>query len=94
MPLLVISPRQRQAELARAAQAEDWERRHRRENLVVLLLCVAWNVIGLVIMGLSMMSADVQRAQGWFAVGAFVGYGGMAVTLLVRFVHLAERGDI
>lgn len=94
MPLVTISPRQRDAEIRRATELAAWERSHRRGKLVVLLLCVGWNVIGLAIMGLGMAETDPERAIGLFALGPFVGYAGLGVTLLFYFLRLAERGDI
>ncbi len=94
MPLVTISTRQRDAEIRRAAELEAWERGQRRGKLVVLLLCVGWNVVGLAIMGLGMAETNPQRAMGLFALGPFVGYAGMGVTLLFYFLRLAERGDI
>lgn len=94
MPLVTISARQREAELRRAAEREAWERSHRRGKLMVLGLCVGWNLVGIMIMGFGMADSDPARAMGLFALGPFVGYGGMAVTALVYFIRLAERGDI
>ena len=94
MPLLTISPRQRDAESRRAAELEAWERGRRRQNLVVLALCVGWNLVGLAIMGLGMGDSDPDRAKGFFALGPFIGYAGMGITLLLYYIRLAERGDI
>lgn len=94
MPLVTISPRQRNAEIRRAAELEAWERSHRRGKLVVLLLCVIWNLVGMAIMGVGMADSNPDRALGLFALGPFVGYTGMGLTLLVYFIRIAERGDI
>ncbi|MFN2315823.1 MAG: hypothetical protein ABR551_11065 [Gemmatimonadales bacterium] len=94
MPLVTISPRQREAEIRRAAENEAWERAHRRGKLVVLLLCLGWNLVGMVIMGLGMADSNPERAMGLFALGPFIGYTGMGVTLLFYFIRLSERGDI
>lgn len=94
MPLVTISPRQRDAEIRRAEEHEAWERAHRRGKLVVLLLCVVWNLIGMAIMAIGMADSDPERAMGLFALGPFVGYTGMGLTLLFYFIRLSERGDI
>lgn len=94
MPLVTISPRQREAEIRRAAELGAWERSHRRGKLVVLLLCVGWNLVGMATMGMGMADSDPDRAMGLFALGPFVGYAGMGLTLLFYFLRLSERGDI
>jgi len=92
--MLVISDRQREAERQRAGELAASEQWSRREKLVVLLILVAWNVVGVVLMGLGMSAADQSRGDLYFTAGLALGYGGMFLTLLGYFLRLGERGDL
>lgn len=94
MPLLTITDEQRQAERRRAEEIAAGDRMRRREKLVVLLICVAWNVVGLAIMARAMASLDPDVSAALWALGPLVGYGGMGLTLLGYFIYLTEQGDL
>lgn len=94
MPLLTISDSQREAECARAEVLAAAERAVWRERLWLLLAVVGWQVLGLGVMVWAQASRDGTRAAALWALGPAVGYVGAALTLLVYYVRLSERGDL
>jgi hypothetical protein len=94
MPLLTITEQQREAERRRAEELAAGDRMRRREKVIVLLICVAWNVAGVAIMARAMASLDPDVSAALWALGPFVGYGGMGLTLLGYVVYLTEQGDL
>ncbi len=92
-PLLVVPEAQRQRECARAEANAAYERGRFREKLVVLGIMVFWNLVGLWLMGMGMAATELGRGQALMAAGFSLGYGGMALTLLLYLVRMLERSE-
>jgi uncharacterized membrane protein len=93
VPLLVIPEAQRQRELKRAEAHAAYERQRWREKLVILVIIAFWNLVGLWVIGMSMATTDPVRGEALMVLGTSLGYGGMALSLLLYLVRLAGRGE-
>jgi hypothetical protein len=93
VPLLVIPETQQLRELKRAEAHAAYERQRWREKLVILVIIAFWNLVGLWVIGMSMATTDPVRGEALMVLGTFLGYGGMALSLLLYLVRLAGRGE-
>jgi hypothetical protein len=88
--------RQLLEEMARArevAEAEA-ERGRRRELVRTALLCIAWMMIGLYLLGWSMHTSDEHYGRIAFYSGVIIGNAGILYTLLDSYRRLEKRGDL
>jgi len=83
---------ERIAEERRLAEREAG-RYARRDLLRTALQCVAFCLLGLVIMFFAFYVTDLQIGRALLWGGMAVGYAGMAWTLLSAYVRGEERGD-
>jgi hypothetical protein len=81
------------ARVREAAEAEA-ERGRRRELVRAGLLCIAWMIIGLYLLGWSMHTSDEHYGRIAFYSGVIVGNSGILYTLLDTYRRLENRGDL
>jgi hypothetical protein len=83
-------------EMARTRDAAEAaaERGRRRELVRAGLLCIAWMLIGLYLLGWSMHTSDEHYGRIAFYSGVIVGNAGILYTLLDCYRRLETRGDL
>ena len=78
----------------RETAEREAQRAVRREMLRAGLLCVAWMLLGLYLLGWSVHTTDEQYGRMAFYGGLVVGNGGILYTLLSSYRRIEKRGDL
>jgi hypothetical protein len=79
---------------AREVSELETERARRRELVRAALLCLAWMLIGLYLLGWSVHTDDYLYGRIAFYSGVIVGNSGILYTLLNSYRRLEKRGDL
>ena len=85
--LLDAMARQRQREHHDAERDKWWD------YLRSALLCVAWLLVGLLLIGYALHTTDERIGRIAFWAGLLVGNGGMVTTLARAYLRGERRGD-
>jgi hypothetical protein len=83
-------------DMARAREAAELaaERAVRRALIRAGLLCIAWMLVGLYLLGWSMHTTDEHYGRVVFYSGLIIGNAGILYTLLNTYRRLEKRGDL
>lgn len=83
-------------EIGRAREVAELaaERAVRRALIRAGLLCIAWMLLGLYLLGWSMHTTDEYYGRVAFYGGLIVGNAGILYTLLNTYRRLEKRGDL
>jgi hypothetical protein len=83
-------------DMARAREAAELaaERAVRRALIRAGLLCIAWMLVGLYLLGWSMHTTDEHYGRVAFYSGLIIGNAGILYTLLNTYRRLEKRGDL
>jgi hypothetical protein len=83
-------------EMARTREAAELaaERAVRHALIRASLLCIAWMLVGLYLLGWSMHTTDEHYGRVAFYSGLIIGNAGILYTLLNTYRRLEKRGDL
>ena len=80
-------------ETRRSREIELSYRNHRRFLIRSGLILLAWNLVGLVLMGMSFHLETQRYANLLFQLSFFVGYGGVFFSAVFIYVRGRETGE-
>jgi hypothetical protein len=80
-------------ELKRADEHQRAARDAFRAHVRTALMCVAWSVAGLVVMGWGLHTTDRELGEIAWRGGIVLGYAGILFTLVRAYSKAKERGD-
>ena len=89
---MLVLPDDRIAAEAKRAEEIGWgERDARRELILLLVACWAWQLLGAALFGWATHIGDEKTGAILMASGLVVGYGGAYFTIVAFYARRAER---